>query len=136
MNDDQPNYFFDTNVLLYLLSDDQVKANRAEEVIAVGGIISVQVLNEFANVTRNKLQMEWDDILTILGDLRGFLSVVDLTQAVHDSGCKLARQYKLSIYDSFIVAAAIDADCTVLMSEDMHNGLLVCESLRIENPFA
>ena len=42
--------FFDTNVLLYLLSADAAKADRAEELLAIGGTISVQVLNEFADV--------------------------------------------------------------------------------------
>ena len=40
--------FFDTNVLLYLISEDITKADRAETLLALGGVISVQVLNEFA----------------------------------------------------------------------------------------
>ena len=49
--------FFDTNVLLYLLSDDATKADRAESLLASGGTISVQVLNEFASVAAGKLAM-------------------------------------------------------------------------------
>ncbi len=49
--------FFDTNVLLYLLSGNAARANRAEALIAGGGVVSVQVLNEFASVTSKKLHM-------------------------------------------------------------------------------
>ena len=47
--------FFDTHVLLYLLSGDAAQADRAEAVLALGGTISVQVLNEFAAVASRKL---------------------------------------------------------------------------------
>lgn len=132
---DEESRFFDTNILLYLLSEDRVKADRAEEVLATGGVISVQVLNEFVNVARNRLQMNWDDIRSILTDLRAVLTVVDLTTFIHDSGCQLAKEFKLSVYDAFIVAAAMDAECSVLLSEDMQDGLQIHGSLRIENPF-
>ena len=49
--------FFDTNVLLYLLSEDTTKSDRAEELVANGGVISVQVLDEFAAVASAKLGM-------------------------------------------------------------------------------
>jgi len=48
------NAFFDTNLLLYLLSEEPAKSEKAEDLIAHGGVISVQVLNEFVSVaTRN-----------------------------------------------------------------------------------
>ncbi len=49
--------FFVTDVVLYLLSADAARADRAEELIAEGGMVSVQVLNEIANVARRKLQL-------------------------------------------------------------------------------
>ena len=57
-----PVSFFDTNVLVYLASNDAAKADRAEATLAKGGAISVQVLNELANVARRKMQMSWDEI--------------------------------------------------------------------------
>jgi len=128
--------FFDTNVLVYLLSEDHSKADQAEEVISHGGFISVQVLNEFTNVARNRLQLEWSDIDSILSNLTGVLEVRDLTLAIHEHGRILARQLQLSIYDAFIVSAALNCGCTVLMSEDMQHGLSIENQLRIENPFA
>jgi predicted nucleic acid-binding protein len=62
--------FFDTNVLPYLLSGDASKADRAEALVAAGGIISVQVLNEFASVASRKLGMSWPEILEVLETIR------------------------------------------------------------------
>ena len=60
--------FFDTNVLLYLLSTDGARADRAEALLASGGTISVQVLNEFASVASRKLAMSISEIREILID--------------------------------------------------------------------
>lgn len=68
MDDVEP--FLDTNVLLYLLSADAAKADRAEALLAAGGVISVQVLNEFANVASRKLAMTWPEIREILAAVR------------------------------------------------------------------
>lgn len=62
--------FFDTNILLYLLSADEAKAGQAEDTIAGGGVISVQVLNEFASVASRKLQMPYAEIQEILSQIR------------------------------------------------------------------
>jgi len=62
--------FFDTNILLYLLSDDAAKADCAEELVATGGVISVQVLNEFAAVASRKLGMSWNEIREVLHPIR------------------------------------------------------------------
>ncbi len=70
-----PASFFDTNVLVYLASGDAAKADRAEATLARGGAISVQVLNEIANVARRKMQMSWDDTHAFLNMLRGLLTI-------------------------------------------------------------
>jgi predicted nucleic acid-binding protein len=57
--------FFDTNVLLYLLSTD-AKADQAESLLAGGGVVSVQVLNEFVSVALRKLKMKWPELREIL----------------------------------------------------------------------
>jgi predicted nucleic acid-binding protein len=90
-----PANFFDTNVLLYIASGDTVKADRAEAVVAAGGAISVQVLNEFTNVARRKMQMSWTDTHAFVGMLRGLLTVQPLTVEIHDTGLALAERYGL-----------------------------------------
>lgn len=128
--------FFDTNVLLYLLSSNSEKADRAEAVIQSGGLISVQVLNEIASVACRKLAMPWTEINEVLALIRSLCETEPLTVETHERGVEIAERYKLNIYDAMIIAAALLADCDTLYSEDMHNGLLIEDKLRIHNPFA
>ena len=130
-----PASFFDTNVLVYLASGDTAKADRAEAVIAEGGSISVQILNELANVARRKMQMSWDETHAFLDMLRGLLTVHPLTVEIHETGLRLAERYGFSIYDAMIAASALDAGCDTLWSEDMQHGMALEEGLRIVNPF-
>lgn len=126
--------FLDTNVLLYLLSADSAKADRAEEVVGAGGVVSVQVLNEFASVATRKQRMKVDEVNEVLGAVRSVCRVVPLDEATHDLGMRIAEHHKLSIYDSMIAAAARLAGCRSVLSEDMQDGLVI-EGLRIRNPF-
>lgn len=128
--------FFDTNVLLYLAGSDTAKAGIAETLIEAGGVISVQVLNEMANVARRKMALDWDQTHALLGALRGLLDVEPLTAEVHDTGLALAERYRLSVYDAMIVASALHAGCATLWSEDMQDGLSIDGQLLIVNPFA
>lgn len=127
--------FFDTNVLLYLLSGDAAKADHAEELLARGGVISVQVLNEFASVARRKLDMGWAEIEDVLRTVRAVCRVDSVTVETHDRALALAKRYRLSIYDGLIIAAALIADAVVLYSEDLQHGQRIADRLRIENPF-
>lgn len=130
-----PGNFFDTNILVYLASGDAVKADRAESVIARGGDISVQVLNEVSNVARRKMQMSWAETRAFLDTLRSLLTVHPLTVQTHENGLDLAERYGLSIFDAMIAASALQAGCKTLWSEDMQHGMTLDAGLRIVNPF-
>ncbi|HZK92138.1 MAG TPA: PIN domain-containing protein [Stellaceae bacterium] len=130
-----PGSFFDTNVVLYTTSNDSVKAERAERLIAVGGTISVQVLNEIANVARRKMRFTWERTHDLLSQVRRLLPVIPVTLDIHEAGLVLAERYRLSIYDGMIAAAAIDSGCDTLWSEDMHDGLVIDGRLTVVNPF-
>ena len=127
--------FFDTNVVLYLLSADSVKADRAEELLAIGGVISVQVLNEFTAVASRKLRMAWPEIREVLSQVRVVCPVESISTDTHDRALQVAERYGLSIYDSLIVAAALLAGCMILYSEDMQDGQVIERQLTIRNPF-
>jgi predicted nucleic acid-binding protein len=127
--------FFDTNVLLYLLSADGRKADRAEAVMTSGGVISVQVLNEFAAVAARKLRMNWAEIGDVLTQVRAICRAVPLTSETHDAALRLAARRQLSIYDACIVASALEAGCSILYSEDMQHGQVFDRRLRVVNPF-
>jgi predicted nucleic acid-binding protein len=127
--------FFDSNVLLYATSFDGRKADRVNQLLNGGGTISVQVLNEISHVARRKFEMSWGDTKSFLSTIKDLLIVMPLTIDTHELGLRLAERYGFSIYDSFIVAAALSADCDTLWSEDMQHGLIVEKRLRIVNPF-
>ncbi|MBD1206177.1 MAG: PIN domain-containing protein [Rhodobacteraceae bacterium] len=121
--------FADTNVVLYLL-DDGPKAERAEAILGQGPRISVQVLNETLVNCRRKAGLNWEDTATFLAGVRALCPVEDLTLQTHDVGRALAERYGFSVYDALV------AGCSTLWSEDMQDGLLVENQLRIVNPFA
>ena len=130
-----PGSFIDTNVLVYVASGDPVKAEQAEKVIADGGTISVQVLNELANVARRKMRMTWSETRALLSIIRALLPVQPISVEIHETGLALAERYGLSIYDAMIAASALHAECDTLWSEDMHDGMVIQDQLRIANPF-
>jgi predicted nucleic acid-binding protein len=126
--------FFDTNILVYAQQADE-KADRARALFAGGGKISVQVLNEFSAVSRRKQRRDWGEIAEAISDV---LAVVDpplaLTLDLHGAARTLAEDNRLSFYDALIVAAALEAGCDTLFTEDMPHGRKF-GSLAIVNPF-
>jgi len=127
--------FLDTNILVYASLIGDPKAVTGKALRDIGGVISVQVLNELTNVLVRKARWPWEAVRESLTLTRAILEVVPLTEAIHEDGLRLAERYSLSIYDALIVAAALDSGCNVLWSEDMQHDLLVDERLRIRNPF-
>jgi len=130
-----PGSFFDTNVLLYVASGDPAKADRAEKLIAEGGSISVQVLNEIANVARREMSLSWAEMRAFLGGIRDLLPVRPITVDIHETGLALAERYGLSVYDAMIAASALEAECDTLWSEDMQDGMVLDDRLRVVDPF-
>jgi predicted nucleic acid-binding protein len=126
--------FFDTNILVYA-QQNGAKADKARALLAAGGILSVQVLNEFTAVARRKLGKEWDDIGDAIDDV---LALVDpplpLTMALHARAREIARDHGFGFYDALIVATALDAGCDTLLSEDLQDNR-VLDALTIINPF-
>ena len=126
--------FFDTNVVLYLLSADERKADRAEALLAEGGVVSVQVLNEAASVCRRKLKLPWPEVRELLDAVKACCEVMPLALDTHQRALDLAERYQLSLYDALICAAAQNADAAVLYTEDLQDGLAL-GGLKVCNPF-
>ncbi len=127
--------FFDTNVLIYLLSEDEEKADRVEELLAKNGVISVQVLNEFTTVSRRKFRLSSLECREILGTVRAVCETQPLTVESHDLGIEISDRYGFSVYDSMIVASASLAGCETLYSEDLQHRQLINGKLTVINPF-
>ena len=130
-----PLTFLDSNILIYSASADACKAATSRDLILQGGVISVQVLNETANVARNRMRLAWGEVEDLLLHARALLKVEPITIETHSRGLALMRRHRMATYDSMIVAAALIAGCDTLYSEDMHGGLVVDGSLTIVNPF-
>jgi predicted nucleic acid-binding protein len=133
--------FLDTNVLVYWV-DKHRHADQVEALLQQDCAISVQVLNEFANVLRNKRGLPFDAISEISQTLQSTCAVCDLTVATHRLALQLAQRYQFHLYDACIVAGAAQMRCETLYSEDMQHGLSVQippdfggGSLSIRNPF-
>jgi predicted nucleic acid-binding protein len=128
--------FFDTNILIYAVARNDPRSIVAEELLAGGGIISVQVLNEFVSVARRKIRMPWEDVTEALDAIRILCpSPVPITFNTHDSALGVAQQYGYSIYDALIAASALEAGCSTLYSEDLKDGQIIDKKLSVRNPF-
>ena len=133
MSDADP--FFDTRVLLYLLSGDTAKADRVETLLSTRGVVSVQVLNDFAVVALRKLKMPLNEIREILETIRAVCAVEPITVETHDRGLAVLERYRFSLYDSMLVATALIAGAKIIYSQDLQHGQVIDSQLRITNPF-
>jgi predicted nucleic acid-binding protein len=126
--------FFDTNILVYAQQTGQ-KARIAQDMIAQGGCISVQVLNELTNVLHKKLRRSWPEIEDVLSDVGDLLKpATPITAKTHAHGLALARDHGLSFFDALIIASALESGCEQLITEDMQHGRRF-GPLTLHNPF-
>ena len=132
--------FLDTNILVYAFGAKKTpvpdpRIAIAEQIVMLGGVVSVQVLNEFVQVCHRKAELSWDQIagsLEVITDLCE--RVIPLTIETHEAAVDLSRRHGFNIYDSLILAAAMQAGCTTLYTEDMQHGQTFGK-LTIVNPF-
>ena len=129
--------FLDTNVLIYAISQNDPRAAQAETLLLAGGIVSVQVLNEFVAVARRKMEMPWHEVREALEAIRVLCPApVAVSISVHEHALALAEKHGFSIYDALIAAAALEAGCQTLYSEDFQDGQVIEQKLTIRNPFS
>lgn len=143
---------FDTNIFIYSLAGGQVeqagtpkeialakekneKAALALPIVLEPSVISVQLLNEFANVARKKLKLEFAIFRPMLDYLASIHTVVSLDLPTVTLALEVAEHTQYSIYDSNMVAVALMAGCKTLYTEDMDHGRVVFDTLTIINPF-
>src|SRR5438105_271731 len=128
--------FLDTNIVVYAFSANDPRSEKAEALLAAGGVISVQVLNEFVNVSCRKNRRDWDEIQKALHVLKTLLDPpLPVTMELHEAAIAIARSYRYHFYDSLIIAAALRANCALLYSEDLQHEQRI-GGLVIHNPFA
>jgi len=127
--------FFDTNILIYAFSDGDSRQSIALDLLLAGGTVGVQALNEFANVVTRKMKIPWTDALMWLDAIRKLCPPpVPLNMEIHHRGLQITQACGYHIYDSLMLAAALESSCTIFYSEDMHDGQII-DTLTIKNPF-
>ena len=132
--------FLDTNVFVYLFDETAPdKRQRAERLVRRSldegsGCISTQVVQETLNVVTRKLGARPASARLLLDDVLAPLWRVSPSRSLYARGLRLHGQFGFSFYDSLIVAAALEAGCARLYSEDLQHGQRV-DHLTIQNPF-
>ena len=127
--------FFDTNVLIYAFASNDPRAVAAEFLLAQGGAVGVQNLNEFAAVAARKMKMPWRDIRQALSAIRKLCpSPVPVTVKIHEAALEIATRYHYQIYDALVIAAASAVSCPILYSEDLQSGQVI-GGVTVQNPF-
>ena len=127
--------FFDTNALIYSMGKD-ARARLAEQLLSDGGVVSVQILNEFCDVARRKIRLSWDDVRQALREIQIFCpDPVPITMDTHQHASIIAERHDIRIYDALILASALATKCTTLYTEDLQDGQVIDGRLTIRNPF-
>ncbi|HYD05136.1 MAG TPA: PIN domain-containing protein [Reyranella sp.] len=131
-----PHYTLDTNIAVYAFTDVAEKGLTSRLVLERSQFISVQVLNEFANVAHRKHGRAWPEIRAASERLRRAVpKILPLDESIHADGLRIAEEHRLSLYDSLLLASALSGGARTFYSEDMQHGMTIYETLRIVNPF-
>ena len=129
--------FLDTNILLYAASSaksEQRKRIKARELLAMeGGGLSVQVQAEFYVNATTKFKLPHDKVVRILESLDSY-PVLAVTEGVFWAALQIKERYRLSYWDSAIIAAAVELECHTVYSEDLNHGQSYA-GIRVINPF-
>jgi predicted nucleic acid-binding protein len=127
--------FLDTNVLIYAFAENDSRLESAEKLVNAGGVVSVQILNEFANTLHRKFRFAWPRIHRIIDAILNTCpNPLPLSIDTHRKALLICERYRYSFYDGLILTSALEAGCRVLYTEDLQHGQVI-EGLRIVNPF-
>ncbi len=129
--------FIDTNILIYSISNDETKKPKAKDLILSypDSVVSSQVVSEFASICLTKNLLPEDEVRTLLSGFMDSFEFAPVVESTISKALQIRKTYKYSFWDSLIVAAALENNCTILFSEDMQDGQTIEKSLKIVNPY-
>lgn len=128
--------FFDSNVLIYSLSDEYPKNQIAQQLLNQTQVaISTQVINEFCNVMIKKKYVDFDKLTYIISAFCNEYEIVLVDAYLIIEALNIKNRYHYSYWDSLIIAGSLKAKATILYSEDMQHGQVIDNQLTIINPF-
>lgn len=128
--------FVDTNVLLYLLSNDSIKKEISKKLLKSKYIISTQVLNEFSSVCIKKFKLSIIETRKILQKIIEEMQVCYISEHTILNALEIKEKYNFQFYDSLIISTALENNCNLIYSEDMQDKQIVNNKLKIINPFS
>lgn len=141
MTTDAMRIAIDTNVLIYAEDlDDPSRGVAAREILAAVArrhepVLPVQVLGEFFRTLRRKAKLEPTAAATAVRRWRRFADLAAPDDAVFDEAVDISAAHGLDVWDAVILAATRSSGCTVLLSEDFHDGF-AWRGVTVANPFA
>lgn len=132
------NYFVDSNILIYAhtIQDERKKA-VSQQILSFNDsvVLNTQVVNESINVFIRQFKATHNELNEILSEIFFYLSVSKIDNSTIESGVHIHFKYQFSYYDSLIIASALQNECSVLYSEDLHHNQKIEKTLTIINPF-
>ncbi len=131
------NIFIDSNIVVYSYSDDdRSKCDIARNLIAENNtFISTQVLQELCNVLLKKFAINYNQIISVIKECCNNNNLHNNSYKTILLACEVVSKYKFSFYDSLIIAASLECDCSELYSEDLQDGQIINQTLKVINPF-
>ncbi len=129
--------FIDTNIFIYYQrSDNPQKQSIAKNLLENNNCVaSTQVISEISSILTKKYPTLEKEIQLFLQDITEFCETITISKSLIFKALKLHFKYKYSFFDSLIITTALEANCSILYSEDMQNGQIIENSLKIINPF-
>lgn len=140
MNFMRDNIFIDTNIFVYAYTDDDRQRHESsrdllkDNVLANKIVLSVQILNEFYSVM-TKYKYSHDEIKSCLDEIIEQAEIMPLKLYTFKSCLFIKEKYGYSLWDSLVLASALENNCKIVYSEDMQHGQLIENNLKIVNPF-
>ncbi len=131
----QDRIFIDSNVILYFFTDDIAKKEKVIDLFSQNPIISIQVINEVSNILIKKYKLAPIETKKEIEFLSEFVTLYLITINTVYKALDIRDKYKFSYFDSLIIASALENNCNVLYTEDMQDGQLIENKLKIVNPF-
>ena len=127
--------FADTNIVVYAVGKESLRQAIARRIVASGVTVSAQVVNETVNVLVRKQGVSLPVAHEVAESLLDLITIVPVGEKTIRGAIQIAKRYQFSHWDSLIVAAALQANCQTLYSEDMQHGQMIEGRLTIINPF-
>jgi len=127
--------FIDTNILIYAYSATELDKRKISLAIleSYNIVISVQVINKFIWIMNKKFNINYTQLGILVDKFWNKFKVSQITKFSIKKALEIAQNYKYSYWDSLIIASALENECSILFTEDMHDGQLIEGILKIKN---